>query len=92
MLGQTLIREGAINAAQLEQALAQQRSSGALLGAFRGEVVGVGGTAALNVVMGRSPATFRLRALKELDATNRLKGEAFFLSLTLPLYMKMPPQ
>ena len=32
MLGQTLIREGAINAAQLEQALAQQRSSGALLG------------------------------------------------------------
>jgi hypothetical protein len=55
-------------------------------------VVGVGGTAALNVTMGRSPATFRLRAFKELDATNRLKGEAFFLSLTLPLYMKMPPQ
>lgn len=32
MLGQTLIKEGAINAAQLEQALAQQRNSGALLG------------------------------------------------------------
>ncbi|WP_375188764.1 SphA family protein [Sphingobium yanoikuyae] len=72
--------------------ISDDKSSGALLGAFRGEVVGVGGTAALNVTMGRSPATFRLRAFKELDATNRLKGEAFFLSLSLPLYMKMPKQ
>ena len=32
MLGQTLIQDGVISAAQLEQALAQQRNSGALLG------------------------------------------------------------
>ena len=32
LLGQTLINDGVINAAQLEQALAQQRNSGALLG------------------------------------------------------------
>ena len=32
MLGQTLLADGMITAAQLDQALAQQRSSGALLG------------------------------------------------------------
>src|SRR5688572_26745729 len=32
MLGETLLAEGAITTAQLDQALAQQRSSGALLG------------------------------------------------------------
>lgn len=64
--------------------------AGATLGPFEGEVVGVGATAALNVKMGRSPATFRVRAFKEFDATNRLEGEAFFLSLTLPLHVQMP--
>ncbi|WHO37461.1 transporter [Sphingobium sp. AP49] len=72
--------------------ISDDTGAGARLGAFRGEIAGVGATAALNVVMGRSPATFRLRAFKEFDATNRLEGEAFFLSLSLPLYMKMPKQ
>lgn len=64
--------------------------AGATLGPFEGEVIGLGATAALNVKMGRSPATFRVRAFKEFDATNRLEGEAFFLSLTLPLHMQLP--
>lgn len=63
---------------------------GATLGPFKGEVAGIGATAAANVTMGRSPATFRVRVFKEFDVTNRLKGEALFVSLTLPLHMKAP--
>lgn len=66
--------------------------TGARLGAFKGEVAGLGVTAATNIVMGRSPATFRLRATKEFGARNRLEGTSVLLSLTLPLYMKMPTQ
>jgi hypothetical protein len=29
--------------------------------------------------------------MKEFDATNRLEGESYWLELSLPLYMKMPP-
>lgn len=65
--------------------------SGARLGAFEGEVAALGATAALNVQLGRSPATFRMRAFKEFDVANRLEGKAFFLSLSLPLQMNIPP-
>jgi len=36
------------------------------------------------------PATWRIRLFEELGATNRLKGTAFYLSLTVPLSMKLP--
>lgn len=65
---------------------------GARLGAFKGEVVAVGLTAAANITMGRSPATVRVRAFKEFDVTNRLDGASVFLGLSLPLHMVMPPQ
>jgi len=55
-------------------------------------VTGLGGTMAYNTIMGRSPATFRLRVAQEFWAENRLKGTAFMLSFSLPLSMKMPPQ
>ncbi|RJF91109.1 SphA family protein [Sphingomonas cavernae] len=64
--------------------------AGARLGAFKGEVIGLGVTAATNVVLGKAPATFRIRVLKEFEATNRLEGASVFASLTLPLSMKMP--
>lgn len=62
------------------------------LGPFKGEAVGVGGTAALNVTMGRSPATFRARVLQEVDTTNRLKGTSFWLDFSIPLKMNIPAQ
>lgn len=65
--------------------------AGATLGPFKGEVAALGATAALNVPLGRTPATFRVRAFQEFNVTNRLKGKAFFVSLTLPLHMKLPP-
>jgi hypothetical protein len=70
--------------------LSADSGAGARLGPFKGEVAAIGATAALNVNMGRYPATFRVRAFKEFDVTNRLKGSAFFVDLTLPLHMRLP--
>lgn len=63
---------------------------GARLGPFKGEVIGAGATAAWHTVLGRSPATIRARFFKEFEVTNRLEGQSYWLSLSLPLYMKMP--
>jgi hypothetical protein len=71
--------------------LSGDSGTGARLGPFKGEVFGVGATAAWSTVLGRSPATIRGRFMKEFDATNRLEGESYWLELSLPLYMKMPP-
>lgn len=62
------------------------------LGPFRGEALAVGGTAAFNVTMGKSPATFRARFLHELETTNRLEGNSFWLDFAIPLKMNLPPQ
>lgn len=64
--------------------------AGATLGPFKGEVAALGATAALNATFGRTPVTFRVRAFQEFNVTNRLKGKAFFLSLTLPLHLNLP--
>jgi hypothetical protein len=72
--------------------LSGDSGSGARLGPFKGEVAGIGATAALTVNMGRYPATFRARAFKEFDVTNRLKGSAFFVDLALPLHMRTPAE
>lgn len=72
------------------QQISDDTGSGAVLGPYRGRVSGVGGTVAYSTVMGRSPATFRLRVFQEFDTENRMEGTAAMLSLTLPLSMKMP--
>lgn len=65
---------------------------GAALGDFKGRVTAVGVTGASNFVVGHMPATVRARLFREFNAKNRLEGTAFFLSLSVPLSMKMPPQ
>jgi hypothetical protein len=65
---------------------------GAKLGPFKGKVTGLGGTMAYNTIMGRSPATFRLRVAQEVWNENRLQGTAVMVSFSLPLSMKMPAQ
>lgn len=72
--------------------LTDDSGSGATLGGYRGRISGAGGTVAYNTVLGRSPATFRLKVLGEFNAKNRPSGTAVMLGLTLPLSMKMPPQ
>ena len=65
--------------------------SGATLGSFKGEVTGVGVTAAHSFILGKMPASLRFRAFTEFDAKNRLEGNSVWLGLSLPLSMKMPP-
>ncbi|HUD29006.1 MAG TPA: transporter [Novosphingobium sp.] len=65
--------------------------SGAVLGPNEGEVAALGVTAAYNTVLGRSPATFRVKVLQEFDATRRMEGTAAMVSLSLPLKMILPP-
>lgn len=67
------------------------RGQGAKLGPFEGEVTGVGATAAYNFKIGHMPATLRARAFTEFNATNRMEGDSFWLGLTVPLSLKMPP-
>ncbi|MCJ8158087.1 transporter [Sphingomonas sp. LaA6.9] len=64
--------------------------SGARLGPNKGEIAGLGATAATHLMLGRSPATFRIRAFKEFAAENRPEGASVWVSLTLPLSMKLP--
>jgi len=65
---------------------------GGALGPFKGEAVAVGATAAYNVVMAGTPATFRGRVMQELDTTNRPKGTSFWLDFSIPLTMNIPGQ
>lgn len=64
--------------------------AGAKLGPYKGRVSGAGATIAYNTVLGRSPASFRLKVLQEFGEKNRMKGTAFMLDLALPLHMNMP--
>ncbi|MXO60186.1 transporter [Altererythrobacter salegens] len=65
---------------------------GARLGPFKGKTVAGGLTAAFNFLSGKTPVTARFRAFKEFDVRNRLKGSAFFFSLTFPIKMNLPPE
>jgi hypothetical protein len=63
---------------------------GAKLGPFEGRVAGVGGTAAYKFMLGKMPATLKLAGFSEFDATNRLQGYSLWLSLSVPLSLKLP--
>lgn len=73
----------------LEQVEADS-GEGAVLGAFKGRTQGVGVTASYSFVIGKTPIDMRARAFKEFDVRNRLEGESFFLSFTLPLKLNLP--
>ena len=64
--------------------------SGAVLGANKGRVTGLGPTAAINIAVGKTPVSFRVRYFNEFGVKRRLDGSAFFFSLDLPLAMKLP--
>jgi hypothetical protein len=72
--------------------MSDDEGSGAVLGPFRGQVSGVGATAAYNfMIAGKIPATLRLHAMTEMAAKNRLEGDSIFLDFTMPLHVVMPP-
>lgn len=51
----------------------------------------LGGTAAFNFKLGKIPVTARLKLFEEFDAKHRMDGTVGFLSLTMPLHVKLPP-
>jgi hypothetical protein len=59
--------------------------AGATLGDFKGEIAAIGVTAGLDFVIGQTPVSARIRYYHEFHATNRLEGDAVFLSTSLPL-------
>lgn len=61
---------------------------GAKLGAFKGQVTGLGVTGAYNFKIGGKPATLRLHGMKEFAAKNRLEGNAVWLDFTMPLWVR----
>lgn len=68
--------------------LSGDSGAGATLGPFKGQVTGIGATAAYNFKLaGKIPATLRLHAMTEMNAKNRLEGNSVFLDLTMPLWV-----
>jgi hypothetical protein len=65
--------------------------SGARLGPFEGQVLGIGGEAAYNFkIAGKIPATLRLHGTSEFDARNRVQGHSIWLDFTMPLHVNLP--
>ena len=72
--------------------LSGDSGSGDRVGPFKGRVTGVGGSIAYNFkVMGKIPISLRFHGATEFDAVNRLEGHSFWLDLSMPLHVKMPP-
>jgi hypothetical protein len=61
--------------------------AGAALGDFKGEIAAIGATAGFDFVLGQTPVSTRLRYYHEFNATNRLEGDAVFLSTSFPLWI-----
>jgi hypothetical protein len=62
-----------------------------VLGPFEGEVAAIGGTAGFNFQVGKLPVSTRLKYYHEFDVTNRLQGDAGFLTVSMPLWVAPPP-
>lgn len=72
--------------------ITRDTGAGARLGPFKGQVTGVGATAAYNFKIAKKiPATLRLHGFTETGAKNRLEGDAVMLDFSMPLWVKMPP-
>jgi len=72
------------------QQISGDSGAGNRVGPFEGRVVGVGGHAAYNFMLGKAPVTLRVHGTSEFNATNRIEGRSIWLDLTMPLYVKLP--
>jgi hypothetical protein len=82
---QTGISVGAIG--YVYNQLTDDSGTGALLGGYRGRMAAVGGTVGYDFLEGKLPVSTRLRYYHEVEAKNRLKGDAGFLSVTFPIWV-----
>ena len=58
---------------------------GATLGNFEGEVAAIGGTAAYDFRIARTPVSLKAKIYQEFAVQNRLQGTAGFLTVSFPL-------
>jgi hypothetical protein len=59
--------------------------TGALVGAFEGRVVALGGSVGYTFEVGKLPISTRLKIYREFDVQNRFEGTAGFLTVSVPL-------
>jgi hypothetical protein len=64
--------------------------SGAVLGAFKGQVVALGPALDYTFLVGKTPVVTNLRYFHEFDTKNRLQGDAGFLTISIPLGGQTP--
>jgi hypothetical protein len=69
------------------QQLTGDRGPGALLGEFKGRAVAVGATVGYDFKAGPLPVSTRVRFYHEVETQNRLRGNAAFLSVSVPLWV-----
>jgi hypothetical protein len=69
------------------QQLTGDTGPGALLGSFKGRTAAVGASLGYDFKIGQAPISTRLRFYHEVESTRRLRGNAVFLSFSLPLWV-----
>ena len=67
--------------------LTDDSGTGAKLGGFKGKAVSLGLSAGYDFSLGKLPVSTRVRYYRELEVENRLKGDAAFFSLSMPLWV-----
>jgi hypothetical protein len=58
---------------------------GAILGAFEGRVLALGGSIGYTFELGKLPISTRLKVYREFDAVNHLEGTSGFFTVSVPL-------
>lgn len=71
--------------------LSGDSGAGAVLGSFKGEVAAIGVTMGFNFKLGMLPVSTRFKYFHELHAKNRLKGDAGFITVSIPLWVDQRP-
>jgi hypothetical protein len=67
------------------QQLTGDSGSGAVLGDFKGRVIGIGPAVDFTMKIGQTPVLTSLRYFHEFDVENRMAGDAAFLNVAIPL-------
>jgi hypothetical protein len=70
------------------QQLSDDTGPGAKLGAFKGRIAAAGAIVGYDFKVNEVPIALKLRYFREFDAVNRLSGNAAYLSLSMPLWVK----
>jgi hypothetical protein len=71
----------------LYQQLSGDSGPGAVLGPFKGRTAAVGATVGYDFKVGEVPISTRIRFYHEVESQNRLRGNAAFLSVSMPLWV-----